>query len=658
MPPTHALRFGVPALLLALCATACSPSTPATDLTLPVLFTDHMVLQRDTPIAVWGWASPTGIVSVTIDDRQATTQVDADSAWRLTLPPMPVGGPHTLTIAGADTLRLTDVLVGEVWVASGQSNMEWPVQASNDADAEIQAADYPNIRLFKVARTVAYTPQKQVEAEGWHAVTPETIPDFSAVAYFYGRRLYEDLNVPIGLIETAWGGTPAEAWTSGPALNAAMDDFSEDIAAMTSADDPSMPYEAQRAAWLQAFTDQDQGYQNGQPLWIAPDFDDAPWPTMDVPQLWESTGLPGYDGVVWFRKSFDLPAAWEGRDLDLHLAMIDDVDTTWVNGVLVGHTAQWNQPRAYTVPADALTPGRNVIAIRVLDTGGGGGIYGEADDLYLASGGSRQSLAGSWSYQLGVARDAEMPRPPRAAQNRPTTLYNAMIAPLLPYTIRGAIWYQGESNAGRAYQYRTLFPTMIQDWRDRWSLGDFPFFFVQLANFMTPQKNPSEAETWPELREAQTMALRLPNTAQAVIIDIGEADDIHPRNKQDVGKRLALAALKMIYEQNVVYSGPAYREMTQEGNAIRLHFDHVGSGLVARGDGLNGFAIAGADSQFVWAEAQIDGETVVVTSPAVADPVAVRYAWANNPIISLYNQDGLPASPFRTDDWPGVTGGQ
>lgn len=652
-------HFSAMALLLALGLAACTPSTPAADLQLPPLFTDHMVLQRDTPITVWGWATPDGTISVTLDGQQATTRVNADSTWRLTLPPMPAGGPHTLTIAGAETVTLTDVLVGEVWVASGQSNMEWPLQTANDAEAEIQAAAYPDIRLFKVNLTVAYAPQTHVGAEGWAAVTPETVPDFSAVAYFFGRRLHEDLDIPIGLIETAWGGTPAEAWTSGPALNAALPDFAEDVAALTAAaGNPPMTFEEQRAAWLQALKDRDRGYQQDQPAWAAPDFDDADWPAMDAPQLWENADLPGYDGVVWFRKTFDLPPAWQGRDLELHLAMIDDIDTTWVNGVQVGHTAQYNTPRAYTLPAALVKPGRNVIAVRVLDTGGGGGLWGEADDLYLAGNGVRQSLAGSWAYQPGIAPDAGLPRPPQALQNRPTTLYNAMIAPLIPYTIRGAIWYQGESNAGRAYQYRTLFPTMIQDWRTRWGLGDFPFFFVQLANFMTPQQNPSEAETWPELREAQTMTLRLPNTAQAVIIDIGEADDIHPRNKQDVGTRLALAALHLTYERDVVYSGPAYREMTREGNTIRLHFDHVGSGLVARGDALKGFALAGADSQFVWADARIDGETVVVSSPAVADPVAARYAWANNPVISLYNQEGLPASPFRTDDWPGVTEGQ
>ena len=651
--------LSVLALLLVLGLAACTSPTPATDVTLPALFTDHMVLQRDTPIAVWGWAVPNGTVTVSIDGQQAEARAGADSTWRLTLPPMPAGGPHTLTVAGAETLTLNDVLVGEVWVASGQSNMEWPLQASNDAEAEIQAANFPNIRLFKVARTTAYTPQQRVEAEGWHAVTPETIPEFSAVAYFFGRKLHQDLNVPIGLVETAWGGTPAEAWTSGPALMA-LPDFADQVASLSAdaVDGEAATFEEQQAAWLQRLKNEDQGYEQGHPRWADADYDASAWPTMDVPQPWEGAGLPGYDGVVWFRKSFGLPPPWNGEDLTLNLAMIDDSDTTWVNGVQVGSTGQYNTHRAYTVPADVLKPGLNTIAVRVLDTGGGGGIWGEAEDLNLTRGIETQSLAGAWAYQPGIAAGDDQPRPPRRLQNQPTTLYNAMLAPLIPYTIRGAIWYQGESNAGRAYQYRALFAAMIQDWRAQWGLGDFPFYFVQLANFMEPQQNPSEAQTWPELREAQTMALRLPQTAQAVIIDIGEANDIHPRNKQDVGARLALAALNQTYGQDVVYSGPAYREMTKEGNTLRLHFDHAGGGLVARDGELKGFAIAGADSQFVWAEAKIDGEAIVVSSPAVPEPVAARYAWANNPVISLFNQEGLPASPFRTDDWPGVTEGQ
>jgi len=626
------------ALCIALTVAACTPPAPAAEITLPALFTDHMVLQRDKSIA------------------EATTRAGADSTWRLALQPMSAGGPHTLTIAGADTVTLTDVLVGEVWVASGQSNMEWPLQATNNAEDEIQAADYPNVRLFTVARAVAYSPQKNVEAEIWQAVTPQSIPAFSAVAYFFGRKLHQDLSVPIGLIETAWGGTPAEAWTSGAALKT-LPDFTEQVAAIETAVSKGEPstLEGQWAAWHRRLKQQDQGYELDHARWADADFDASAWPTMNVPGRWEEAGLPGYDGVVWFRRTFDLSSARSGQDLTLNLALIDDIDTTWVNGVLVGSTGQYNAHRAYTVPADVLKPGKNTIAVRVLDTGGGGGFWGDATDLNLALRNETESLAGAWAFQPGIAPGSDLPQPPRSMQNQPTTLFNAMLAPLIPYTMRGAIWYQGESNAGRAYQYRSLFATMIRDWRDRWNLGDFPFYFVQLANFMALQQNPVEAETWPELREAQTMALTLENTAQAVIIDIGEANDIHPRNKQDVGKRLALAALNQTYGHDVVYSGPTYREMTQESGTVRLHFDHTGSGLVARDGELKGFAVAGADGQFVWAEAQIDGETVIVSSADVTDPVAVRYAWANNPIISLFNREGLPASPFRTDDWPGVT---
>ena len=653
MSPSSLLSFCVLALSLAAC------STPATDVRLPALFTDHMVLQRDVPVTVWGRAAPGGTVTASLDGHQAGATVETDSTWRLTLPPMPAGGPHTLTVVGAETTTVNDVLVGDVWIASGQSNMEWPLRTTNDAEAAIQAANYPNIRIFNVANLVAYTPQDDVRGEGWHPVTPETIRAFSAVAYYFGRDLQQELDVPIGLLGTNWGGTPAEAWTSGPVLKK-IPDFAEAVAeieaaARTENGQPAKSVEAQRMDWLAGLKARDRGYEQDHPRWAEAAFDDAGWPTMEVPQRWEGAGLPGYDGIVWFRKAFDLPAAWQGRDLMLHLAMVDDVDTTWVNGVKVGSTSPYNEHRAYTVPASALQPGRNVITVRVLDTGGGGGIWGEAADLYLASGTDRRSLAGPWAYQTALAAGDEPPRPPQNLQNQPTTLFNAMIAPLLPFAIRGAIWYQGESNAGRAYQYRTLFPAMIQDWRDRWGLGDFPFLFVQLANFMAPQQNPVEAQTWPELREAQHQTLSLPNTGEAVIIDIGEADDIHPRNKKDVGHRLALAALKVAYGQDVGHSGPSYRGMTREGNTIRLHFDHVGGGLVARGGMLQGFAVAGADRRFVWADATIDGETIVVSSPSVAEPEAVRYAWADNPLISLYNAEGLPATPFRTDDWPGVT---
>ena len=382
---------------------------------------------------------------------------------------------------------------------------------------------------------------------------------------------------------------------------------------------------------------------------------------MDLPTAWEAAGLEDLDGVVWFRKEITLPTDWASEDLTLHLGLVDDMDSTWVNGQAVGSAQGWQTERAYPVPASATEPGLNTIAVRVVDTGGEGGFRGEADSLRLERArGARLPLEGPWAYQVGLdLRSEELPpRPPRP-QDFPTVLYNAMVHPLIPYGMRGAIWYQGESNAGRAYQYRTLFAEMIRDWRQQWGQGDFPFLFVQLANFMAPQTDPNEQSAWAELREAQTRTLALPNTGMAVIIDIGEADDIHPRNKKDVGARLARWALAQTYGRDgLVYSGPLYRSMEREGDAIRLHFDQVGGGLTTpEGEPLMGFAIAGPDSVFVQAEARIEGDAVVVSSPYVEDPVAVRYGWANNPEATLYNEAGLPASPFRTDEWPGVTEG-
>jgi len=642
-------------LVLFLLLWAGCTAEPATNITVPALFSDHMVLQRDRDVPVWGTADPGGRVTVTLGDRQTAATAGPDGRWQATLPPMPAGGPHTLTIAGAETLTFEDVLIGEVWVASGQSNMEWSVENSNDAAAEIAAANYPRIRLFDVRHTVSSTPLDSVAADGWRVTSPQTIPSFSAVAYFFGRTLHEALDVPIGLISTNWGGTRAEAWTSRDGL-ATFPEFQPYLAQLDSFEVPLQALQAHLLArYQERIQTGDAGYQADVP-WFRPEADDADWATMTLPTLWEQAGLDGLDGVVWFRRTVDLPAGWAAEDLTLYLGAIDDADSTWVNGVLVGHTNSYNTERVYTVPASALRPGRNVISVRVVDTGGGGGIYGEAAQLRLArASGASRSLAGPWRYRVGVRVDDL--QPPLRLQDYPTALYNGMIAPLIPYAIQGAIWYQGESNADRAYQYRDLFPAMIRDWRQHWGQGDFPFYFVQLANFMAPQTDPNEASAWAELREAQLMTLALPNTGMAVTIDIGEADDIHPRNKQDVGYRLAQWALAETYGRaDVVPSGPLYRSMTKENGAIRLAFDHVGGGLTTPdGAPLRGFAVAGADRRFVWADARIDGNTVVVSSRAVADPVAVRYGWANNPAVNLYNAEGLPASPFRTDDWPGVT---
>jgi sialate O-acetylesterase len=669
-------KLALMALLIALAPVTGSQTVggegvnPAAEISLPALFSDHMVVQRDKPIKVWGTASPGGSVSVSLGKRAGRACADEDGAWRVSLPSLPAGGPHVLTIKGTETLALSNVMVGEVWICSGQSNMEMPVHVGEygvlNGEKEVLAAEYPDIRLFTVPNTTSYTPLKDTASDGWKICGPYSVPSFSAVAYFFGRDLHAALGVPVGLIHTSWGGTVAEAWTSEEALNT-MPHFRDVLTEMTTLipkmDSLQGDYERKLAEWYGGLDNKDAGYKAGSPIWIEPGDDVSDWDTMELPTLWESAGHLTLDGFVWFRREVEVPAEWAGRDLTLSLGPINDMDRTWFNGFLVGSTegdGSVTIPRIYTVPGDHVKAGRNTIAVRVYDMGARGGIYGNPDQLELRLSAEKAlSLVGPWQYKIGLdLKDfTAMPQQPlisRNNPNQPAVLYNAMIHPLIPFGFRGAIWYQGESNAQRAYQYRTLFPLMISDWRTRWDQGDFPFLFVQLANWLAVNPDPID-DAWAELREAQTMTLALPNTGMAVTVDIGEADDIHPKNKQDVGKRLALAARHVAYGEKLTYSGPVYQKMDVEGGVLRIYFDHVGKGLVSRGDELKGFAIAGADKKFVWAKAVIDGDTVVVSSEEVANPVAVRYGWAINPVCNLFNVEGLPASPFRTDAWPGIT---
>lgn len=648
------------AVIFLLCALAgCGSPAPATNVQLHSLFTDHMLLQRDQVIIVWGWAEPGGVVSAAIAGQESSARVRSDSSWRLTFGSLAAGGPYELQVMGADTVLISDVMVGEVWVASGQSNMEWPVARSMNAEQEIEAANHPDIRLFTVTPTAAPTPSSDLDAKGWAPVTSESIAAFSGVAYFFGRQLQEDLSVPIGLIQSAWGGTPAEAWTSASTLRA-MPDFVDAVEALEQ--DPGMlPRDEEdfQLRWLQAALEADPGRLE-RATWAETE---PEWDTVDVPGRWGETPQVN-DGVGWFRKVFMLPSERMPEGLDLHLGWIMYSDSVWVNGVPVGGTIGANETRKYPVPADVLRPGSNVVTVRVVTyrtrIGGlSGGIFGEPAEVFLGpidgAGGPRIPLNGDWKF-LQTFSFRDVSEPPPWPKRYPSALYNGMIAPLLNYGIRGVILYQGEANADRAHQYRSLFPAMIRDWRQSWKLGDFPFLFVQIANHLTPQETPVEEGWGPELREAQTLALELPNTAMVVTFDTGGGEN-HPPNKQVVGRRLALAALGSVYGRDVVYSGPRYRSMEKTGRGIRLHFDNVGGGLVSRGDTLRGFAVAGADRRFVWAEARIDGDAVVVSSQEALDPVAVRYAWANNPILGLFNREGLPAPPFRTDDWPLTTEG-
>ena len=611
------------------------------------LFNDHMVFPRDIEAPVWGWCEPGKEVTVAMGNKSAKAVAGADGRWQVKIGPFGAGGPHELKITGPKEQIVKDVLIGDVWICSGQSNMEWDVNSSNNPQDEIAKANHPKIRLFYVPKRISTEPQSLVSAD-WKVCSPESVPGFSAVGYFFGRLLHEQTGIPIGLINSNWGGTVAEAWTSAGALKT-MDDFKgavEDFERM--AKNGQDDFEQIIAEWWKK---NDPGSVGG--LGFAdPNVDVNGWKTMNLPGLWEGQGLPDFDGIVWFRRDFELPENWTDKDVKLHLGPIDDRDTTWVNGSKVGEMNDWNNDRVYKVPKKLLKAGRNTIAIRVLDTGGGGGFHGRPEQLKLErDGGDPVALTGEWRWNATKPL-GEVAQPPSRLDNNPngiTVLSNGMISCLEPFAIKGAIWYQGESNAGRAAQYRRLLPTMIKDWRQRFGVGDFPFYIVQLANFMDTTTDPVQSG-WAELREAQLWtAMNVPNCGIAVITDIGDAKDIHPRNKQDVGKRLALEALAKTYGKQIVHQGPLYKEMKVEGNAVRLVFDHVGGGLEQRGDKLAGFAIAGADGKFVHGEARIDGANVIVTGGGIDQPTAVRYGWANNPPATLFNKDGLPASPFRTD---------
>ena len=642
------------------------------DVKLPAVISDNMVLQRDAKVPIWGWAQPGEEVTVSVSwlRTQWSAKADKDGKWMFRVTSPKEGGPYGMTLKSTNTVTIKNILVGEVWVCSGQSNMEWPVRQVNDAQHEISTADYPNIRMFTVQKKVAEEPLTDCIGN-WKECNPQNVPAFSAIGYFFGRELHKRLNVPVGLINTSWGGTPAEAWTSKRVLSE-MEDFKavlDEIAQVRANPEPyEKKYQEQLLQWQKKVDPSVTADSSGKSC-TEIDFNDTTWQQMELPVFWEQAGLESFDGLVWFRKDVEVPEAWVGKALVLELGPIDDMDATWVNGVKVGGIEKAGQDRTnrrYKVAPDVVKAGQNAITVRVLDTGGAGGFGGKPEQmkLRLADTPAEQgiSFAGKWRYKKSFDLQSmpPQPKPPVRIDNHyaPTGLYNGMLAPIIPYGIRGAIWYQGEANAGRAYQYRRLFPAMIQNWRQDFGQGDLPFLFVQLANYMATKPEPGDS-AWAELREAQLMTLTLPNTGMAVIIDIGDANDIHPRNKQDVGKRLALWALAKTYGQQIVYSGPIYKSMKVDGTRIVLSFDQVGGGLVAGGsEPLKGFAIAAADRKFVWADAKIQGESVVVSSDKVPEPAAVRYAWADNPVCNLYNKEGLPASPFRTDDWLGITSGK
>ncbi|MEP6948199.1 MAG: sialate O-acetylesterase [Ginsengibacter sp.] len=645
--------FSIVAIMLLANVNACAT------IRLPKIFGDSMVLQRGVAIPVWGWADKNEKILVSFNNQQKQAKAGSDGRWKVNLDAEKEGGPYILSIQGGNTIVIKDVLVGEVWICSGQSNMEFTVDEARNAAAEMAEASYPAIRHVKIANATSDKPLEDVsKTTGWQTATGANIARFTAVGYFFARELYNQLHVPIGLINTTWGGTDVETWTSKEAM-LGSDEFKEMIGKFKTLNMDSIS-KIRKELLIKNIQNAQGNFVNNTPdeSWKELSFDDSQWPQMKLPGLWEEQGLNDLDGVVWFRKTLEVPAGDAGKAAEISLAMIDDNDESYVNGIKIGSTKGYNIIRRYQIPGGVLKEGKNVISVRVEDTGGGGGIWGDSADLTITIDKKVQSLKGSWAFQVqSVLNNGSSVDP----NSFPSLLYNAMINPLVHFAIKGAIWYQGEANAPRAFQYRKAFPLMITGWRQQWKEGDFPFYFVQLAGFNSGNGNSKNGSTWAELREAQALTLSLPNTGMAVTSDIGEEKDIHPKNKQDVGKRLAAVALNKTYGKENVHNGPQYQSMKVDGNKVILSFNKNGGDLFAKDPYgyLKGFEVAGADKQFYYARAFIQGENVVLFCDSVPQPVAVHYAWADYPgDANLYNKQGFPAEPFRTDTWKGITEGE
>jgi sialate O-acetylesterase len=619
---------------------------------MPLLFSDGMVLQRNKVIPVWGWADANEKVEVHFNKQTKTITTDATGKWMVKLDSEKAGGPFELTISGKNKIVIKDVLVGEVWICSGQSNMEFQMYKTMNFKTEIEDSNYPMIRHFGVAQDLSGLPKEDLKAGKWVVCNKETISDFTAVGFFFAKKLYAELKIPIGIINTSWGGTCVETWTSRQAF-----EQNAEFKAMI-ADVPQVDMDAVFETYKKSVLDNIKKVQGfdvtmaNENQFAALNFQDANWPEIKVPSLWENQQIGNIDGVVWMRKTIVLSADQAKKEAVLHLSKVDDEDVTYVNGVQVGTNNIWEAQRIYKIPAGVLKEGSNVVAVKIIDYSGGGGIYGDPADLKIDFKDSNIMLEGLWKFNVVQVKIAISPN------SYPSLLYNAMVNPLIPYAFQGVLWYQGEANVWRAKQYKIVFPLMINDWRTKWNQGDFPFYFVQLSTFNEFNGNSKVGSRWAELREAQTETLKSPNTGMAVTTDIGNAKDIHPTNKQDVGKRLASIALNDIYGKKQVCSGPMYKSMEIKENQIILTFDKIGSGLSSSDDSesVKGFEIAGADKVFYAAKAIIKNNTVIVSCEKVPNPVAVHYGWADDDTeINLFNKEKFPASPFRTDDWEMIT---
>jgi sialate O-acetylesterase len=638
--------------LLLLIILLCNCALSFSQVRLPHLISDGMVLQRNAEVKIWGWAAPGESIVINFLGKSYNTIASLKGKWIVTLPSSEAGGPYVMDINASNHITIKDILIGDVWICSGQSNMEYSMNGLKDRCADaIANSNNPSIRQFYVPNRYTFQTAEEDVQSKWKPANPDNVLNFSAVAYFFARDLYEKYHVPIGLINASLGGSPAQSWMSEEALKEfpryyKLAEKYKDTATITKIVTKDR---AISKAWYAKLQKLDKGYAKGEKSWRDTSYDASSWKTMVVPGYWKEQGLDHENGVFWFRKEIDIPASMVGKPARLLLGRVVDADSVFINGRFVGTTSYQYPQRQYNIPANILKTGKNIIIVRVINNSGKGGFVSDKPYEILVDGQSID-LKGNWRFKLG----AKMSPLPGSTfiQWQPTGLYKGMLAPLMNFTIKGVIWYQGESNAGKALEYQKLFPALIADWRKGWNQGNFPFLFVQLPNFTETHSEPSESH-WAELRESQLKTLSVPNTGMAITIELGEWNDVHPPYKEDVGKRLSLVAQKIAYsDTSIVFSGPLFKSMTIEGNKIILTFTNTGSGLIAKGGGeLKQFAIAGSNKKYSWAQAQIEGNHVIVWNNKIKKPVSVRYAWANNPEgANLYNKEGLPASPFRAGE--------
>lgn len=617
---------------------------------LPRLVRDSMVLQREKPIKIWGWSSPKEKITISFNHQKVKTTADANGKWSTTLPSMKAGGPYTMLIDGKNHIELKDVLIGDVWFCSGQSNMIHQMSLHKERyAAEIASANYPQIRQFWIPTlTNLVAPQDDLPTGYWRSATAQDISQFSAVAYFFAKNIYDKYKVPIGLINASVGGTPIEAWTSEEGLH----DFNLTSLIQRNKDTAYVNDLNRRSTLLNAGKKLPLNKGLTETIkWFDETYNTSDWKNINLPGYWEDQGLKDLDGTVWYRKEINLPSAFNNKNATLALGRIVDADNVYVNGKPIGNTTYQYPQRRYNMPAGLLRNGKNVVAVMVTNYSGKGGFVSDKP-YYITNGSDTIDLKGTWKYNIGSVFTPERNYEGISLIHQPTSLYNAMVAPIKNYSVKGFLWYQGESNAGKnPQQYQELLPTLINDWRKQFDQPAAPFIYAQLPNFMDVQFKPSQSD-WATIREAQRKTLIVPNTAMAVTIELGEWNDIHPDNKKDVGERMALAARKLSYGENdLIALGPLYDTATAEGNKIIIHFKETGSGLITKDGAPPGeFAIAGFDKRFVWANTKLEGKKVIVWNDAVPYPKFVRYAWADNPANpNLYNKEGLPASPFEAE---------